>query len=232
MPRNPKQNAQVREARMEQILDAALTVYLRLGYHGTDMDTVAEEAQLAKGLIYYYFKTKRELFAALYTQLLDASFALSARLLRSTEGRDAVDRLMAYTYALFLENRQNRRLMQFCMRIPFDAYAIFSPDEWKEGVQKSDIHREALAGIIKQGIFSGSIPPTEPNGAALSFWSVFVANVFSYTRLIAGEKKPGTDPTEEFQRVVQFCFQGLGIAADVWTASMQTILLEKQQEAI
>ena len=52
MPRNPEKNALVREARRKQILDAALTVYIRFGFHGTDMDAVAKEAQLAKGLIY------------------------------------------------------------------------------------------------------------------------------------------------------------------------------------
>jgi len=38
MSRSPEKDALVRETRRKQILDAALTVYIRFGFHGTDMD--------------------------------------------------------------------------------------------------------------------------------------------------------------------------------------------------
>ncbi|HPF88584.1 MAG TPA: TetR/AcrR family transcriptional regulator [Candidatus Limiplasma sp.] len=232
MPRSAEQNAQVRQTRKEQILSAALTVYVRFGFYGTDMDAVAQEAGLAKGLIYYYFKTKRELFAALYTQTLARSFAFSQRLLQQTEDREPIDRLMAYTYAFFAENAQNRQLMQFCIRLPFDAYAVFGPEDWKDGIQKSDVHRRALAGIIARGMAQGSIANVDPNAAAHSFWSVFVANAFSYARLAAEGKTPANHPADDFAHVVQFCFQGLGVERGVWIAAMNKILREKQQGGI
>ena len=53
-PRRKELNEQIRESRRLQLLDAALTVYVRHGYNGADMDAVATEAGLAKGLVYYY----------------------------------------------------------------------------------------------------------------------------------------------------------------------------------
>lgn len=229
MPRNPEKNALVREARRKQILDAALTVYIRFGYHGTDMDAVAEEAQLAKGLLYYYYKTKKELFAELYTWMYHESYSFSATLLDNTEGRNPVEQLMYYTYGMFGASNADLRLMQFSMRVPFDAYAIFGPEKWKEGAQNSDMHRKALANIIERGMEQGLIPKTNPSSSANSFWSVFVANVFEYSRLMTGDQVPHKSNTQVFKDVVQFCFQGLGIEYSTWNACLETVVSEKEK---
>jgi len=81
LPRNPEKNAEVRESRKKQILSATLSVYIRFGYHGADMDIVAKEAGLAKGLVYYYYKTKQELFAELYTQMFNDGYSFAETLL-------------------------------------------------------------------------------------------------------------------------------------------------------
>ena len=224
MPRNSEKNAEVREARRKQILDAALTVYIRFGYHGADMDVVAEEAKLAKGLVYYYYKTKRDLFAAVYTWMFNDSYAFSKSLLDNSEGMDPIERLMTYAYNMFMANRDNPRMMQFAIRVPFDAYAIFGPGQWKDGAHKSDMHRKALSSIIEKGIEQGEIPNTDPSAAANSFWSVFVANVFEYSKLIAGTQEPAKSDLETIREVVRFCFQGLGIEYSVWNSCLEIII--------
>lgn len=231
MSRNQKKDAEVRESRKKQILDAALTVYIRYGYHGTDMDAVAEEAGLAKGLLYYYFKTKNELFSALYIWMLDDAFALSAALLEETKALGPVMQLMRYTYGMFLANKDNSRLMQFSMRMPFDAYAIFGPDGWKDGAEKSDSHHRALTSIIAAGTAQGCIPDANPESAASSFWSVFVANCFAYSKLIMGNQPPAENEAAVFQDIVQFCFQGLGIPFDVWNACLRETIESQKEES-
>lgn len=226
MARNLEKNALVRETRRKQILDAALTVYTRFGYYGTDMDAVAKEAQLAKGLLYYYYKTKRELFIELYTWMYNESYSFSTILLENTEGINPVEQLMHYTYGMFGANKADFRLMQFSMRVPFDAYAIFGPEEWKDGAQKSDMHRKALANIIERGIEQGLIPKTNSSSAANSFWSVFVANVFEYSKLMTGKQISYKSDIQVFKDVVQFCFQGLGIEYAIWNACLEKIVTE------
>jgi AcrR family transcriptional regulator len=54
----------VSEGKRAGILDAARAVFSRLGYAGTAMDDVAEEAGIAKGTLYLYFKSKQELYLA------------------------------------------------------------------------------------------------------------------------------------------------------------------------
>ena len=51
-----------KEQRMNQILDAAQTVFFAKGADLATMDDVAEEAELSKGTLYLYFKSKEELY--------------------------------------------------------------------------------------------------------------------------------------------------------------------------
>lgn len=51
-----------KERRRQEILDAAETVFFSKGLHQATMDEVAEAAELSKGTLYLYFKSKEELF--------------------------------------------------------------------------------------------------------------------------------------------------------------------------
>jgi AcrR family transcriptional regulator len=228
LPRNTEKNAQIREERKKQILDAALTVYIRSGYHGTDMDAVAEEAGLAKGLLYYYYKTKKDLFAELYTWMFAEAYAFSETLLTNDQGMNPLEQLAFYTYGMFCENKNNPRMMQFSMRVPFDAYAIFGPEEWAEGAAKSDLHRQALTAIIQQGITQGMLPEMNASAAANSFWTVFVANSFEYSKLMAGQSKPVSGELALLRDVVQFGFQGLGLPFSKWNPILEKVIAMKQ----
>jgi AcrR family transcriptional regulator len=52
------------EQRRAQILDAALAVFSRDGFHSARVEAIAREAGLAKGTIYLYYPTKEALLAA------------------------------------------------------------------------------------------------------------------------------------------------------------------------
>ena len=59
-----------------QILDAAITVFARQGFHACRVSDVADEAGVAYGLVYHYFQSKEEilntLFAERWQVMLDA----------------------------------------------------------------------------------------------------------------------------------------------------------------
>ncbi len=56
-------------ARREQLLDVALTVFARQGYHGTSMNDVAEAAGVTKPVLYQHFDSKRHLYLALLDEV-------------------------------------------------------------------------------------------------------------------------------------------------------------------
>jgi TetR/AcrR family acrAB operon transcriptional repressor len=59
-----------KEARREQLLEAALRVFVRGGYHGTHVEQVIREAGVARGTFYLHFRSKHEVFAALVERML------------------------------------------------------------------------------------------------------------------------------------------------------------------
>jgi AcrR family transcriptional regulator len=53
------------------ILDAALEVFSRKGYHATRMDEIVDQSGTSKGAIYFHFPNKERLFLALVDQFAD-----------------------------------------------------------------------------------------------------------------------------------------------------------------
>jgi AcrR family transcriptional regulator len=56
-------------ARREQLLDVALEVFAKQGYHGTSMNDVAERAGVTKPVLYQHFDSKRDLYLALLEEV-------------------------------------------------------------------------------------------------------------------------------------------------------------------
>jgi AcrR family transcriptional regulator len=63
-------------ARREQILDVALVVFARSGFHGASMNDIADAAGVTKPVLYQHFDSKRDLYGALLDEV-------GARLLNS-----------------------------------------------------------------------------------------------------------------------------------------------------
>jgi TetR/AcrR family fatty acid metabolism transcriptional regulator len=51
-----------------QILDAAIRVFARQGFHATRVSDIADEAGVAYGLVYHYFSSKDEVLNELFSQ--------------------------------------------------------------------------------------------------------------------------------------------------------------------
>lgn len=52
--------------KQEQILIAALKLFVEFGFHGTPTSKIAREAGVSNGTLFHYYKTKDELVVALY----------------------------------------------------------------------------------------------------------------------------------------------------------------------
>jgi len=64
-----------RQARIDLILQSAARVFARQGYHNASMDLIAEEAELGKATIYYYYKSKEDLLQGILTEGIREFFA-------------------------------------------------------------------------------------------------------------------------------------------------------------
>ena len=71
---NNSQNSGKDEVR-EQLVQAARQVFVRFGYKKTALDDIAREARKGKSTIYYYFKSKDDIFKA----VIDAEAEIRAK---------------------------------------------------------------------------------------------------------------------------------------------------------
>ncbi|HEY8467766.1 MAG TPA: TetR/AcrR family transcriptional regulator [Solirubrobacterales bacterium] len=80
--------------RRRQILDAAVRVFARQGFHACRVSDIADEAGVAYGLVYHYFKSKdqvmNELFTERWSLLLAAIEEVDKRDIPPREKLDAV----------------------------------------------------------------------------------------------------------------------------------------------
>ena len=60
-----------KEERRRQLLDAAVQVFGKKGYHETQISDIIKKASVARGTFYLYFTSKREIFAALMEELFE-----------------------------------------------------------------------------------------------------------------------------------------------------------------
>jgi TetR/AcrR family transcriptional regulator, fatty acid metabolism regulator protein len=62
------ENAAALEDKRRQLLDAAVRVFARKGFHASRVGDIAEEAGVAHGLLYHYFKSKDQVLEAVFEE--------------------------------------------------------------------------------------------------------------------------------------------------------------------
>ena len=97
----------VTEFRTTGILEAARQVFAKKGFHQATVDDIAEAAGVAKGTVYLYYQSKREVyFAALKFGIGQMYSLLVDELTRVSTPEDKLKALIAAKLAYFDENRE------------------------------------------------------------------------------------------------------------------------------
>jgi len=73
-PRTSHQFEDIRKERKQLILNSALIVFARKGYHAASIANIASEAKISKGLIYNYFNSKEDILKETLHSGLDYMF--------------------------------------------------------------------------------------------------------------------------------------------------------------
>jgi len=83
MPRTEEANQQVRNERKRHILDVSVLVFARQGLAATKIADIAAAGQMSQGLIYRYFTSKEEIYAAVLEWAMQSTLRI---------GREALER--------------------------------------------------------------------------------------------------------------------------------------------
>ena len=94
-----------KEKRIKSIQSCALRLFAKKGHENVSMAEIAEEAEIAKGTIYLFFKSKSELLYSLLEPALENHYKRIAAVVQNTDER--ADKLLRRYFELSLENYLN-----------------------------------------------------------------------------------------------------------------------------
>jgi AcrR family transcriptional regulator len=149
--------------RRRQILEAAVKVFARSGFHTSRVGDIAEEAGIAYGLVYHYFKSKEELLETIFrdtwTQMLARVREVEA------SGVPASEQVRQVTALLLRTWRRDPDLVRVLVR-----EVTRSPHVQQE-VEEITQAMKALEGIIQRGQESGEFrSELDPRLGAVVFY--------------------------------------------------------------
>jgi TetR/AcrR family fatty acid metabolism transcriptional regulator len=148
-----------------QILDAAICVFARQGFHATRVSDIADEAGVAYGLVYHYFKSKEEVLNELFSE----RWSLLLAAIEEADGSVATPRSKLEAVAGFIVDsyRHNPELMKVIIVEVTRAANSFGRTHLPE------IRRayESIARIVAEGQESGAFRrDIEPAFASMAFY--------------------------------------------------------------
>jgi AcrR family transcriptional regulator len=152
-----------------RILDAALRVFLRDGFHGASLDDIAEEAGYTKGAVYSNFDGKDDLFLALLDVQFDRRFAEYAAAARKAESLE--DALRANARIMAETARRHPRWA--AVLVEFWTHASRTPHLRAEAAARHERVLDAVGDILadlgRRFNIEWTLPPREAVRAAAAF---------------------------------------------------------------
>jgi AcrR family transcriptional regulator len=139
------------------ILDAAMRVFARQGFHTCRVSDIADEAGVAYGLVYHYFSSKEQILDTLFLERWDVMLAAIAEADASARAPD--EKLRAIAGFIIESYRHDPELMKVIIVEVTRAANTF-------GLTHLAKIREAYAGIAAivsaaqaQGVFRSEVTP-------------------------------------------------------------------------
>jgi len=169
------------------ILDSAVALFTTKGFQATRMEDVAKNAGISKGLTYFYFKNKEDLFMALTKKAFD-QFKDEFRDVYKSTGKSGLDKISDLLVRICAFAKQNQVYYDSIINF-LDLVKQYNNPETRVMInplilQSShflkllEIHQDpAKIGImiVSQGQKDGSIrPELQPEITFYAIWSMII----------------------------------------------------------
>ena len=147
------------------ILDAAVRVFARRGFHHCRVSDVADEAGVAYGLVYHYFRSKDEVLDTLFLERWNVMLDV----IRELDDRDipAREKLRAITSFIVDSYRHDPELMKVIIVEVTRAANSFGAKHIAKIREAFDVIADIVAAAQDAGRFRSDVAPTF---AAMAFY--------------------------------------------------------------
>ena len=200
-PRTKAQNEEIRRARKQQILDAARSVFAARGFQKTRMSDVAQAAKASQGTLYHYYRSKDELFVALFSTWAEQMAGVVTELSGAPTSAAEKLEILGQIGLAYLQTDEDL-LPVF---VEFWAYALHNPKAAKSFRNLFQAMQQSCAEIIEQGIARGEFKPIDVE--ILSALPLVVLDGVVLLSLLVG--KDVVEPEQLIRQTLQLVLNGL-----------------------
>lgn len=195
----------VQEFRVQSIQEAAIRVISRKGMASATMQEIAEEAGVAKGTIYLYFRDREELVEKTFeTAIGELHKRIDAALDAEGTFEQRLRAVITAKLSFFNENREFFRLYH-TLRMP-EGNATQQRRQKRACQPRYRARVEKMAAVLKLAMEAGEVRPLDPKRLALFLIETSTAIVLE--RL--SEEAPPPE-SEDVELIVSTLLSGIAI---------------------
>ncbi len=145
------------------IIEASMGLFAKRGYHGTSVAQIAAATDLTKGALYWYFKSKEDLFLTVLDRIKnDWQEAVMSRVEASESAVEKLERLFDATSEMIAQSESPNSMHLFLV----SAGAQPEMRDFEDAIREAYAgHVETIAAIIKAGQEDGEIRKDMDAGA-------------------------------------------------------------------
>jgi len=157
------------DVRREQILNAALKLFVAQGYDDSTVDEVAREAGLSKGSIYWYFNSKLEILFELTDRFVAESQSEVVRLAAADKyGTEALYRAHRELHLVDQKHPNREKLLSQLMAL--SAHYPEIRDRLKNYYRKWDA---VVAELLQRDVEAGKLLPVDAKAVSQSVVALY-----------------------------------------------------------
>ena len=189
-PRTTQQNEQIKDETREKIISAALRVFAHRGYAATRISDITKAAGISHGLLYYYFKSKEEIF----TEIASIAMASSSGALLSAEKLDypAILKIEWITREIFKHIGTNSDSAYYFLIMVQASVTESLPEAVMEMIQPPSVPYDVMQRMLQQGQQEGDVVEGNPEEMNIAYWAAIQG--LAIFRIAYGDRYATPDP--------------------------------------
>lgn len=190
----------------ERLLEAAIGLFARKGYHATSVREIVEAAGVTKPVLYYWFQSKEGVFHALMAMAVEAHQEVLARV-RAHEGT-AAERILLLGEGVMELVKINAEVVRI-----FDA-VYYGPREGAPDVDFDPLHgefRRFLMSLVEEGVRSGEFRDGDVEAMQSALLGAFLVCDTAVASYVSDGPGCGacTDVVKDVRRVMNVVLAGM-----------------------
>lgn len=151
-----------------KIFDSAIELFSKKGYDSSSMDEIASNAEVAKGTLYYHFKSKEDLFGFIIEEIINIIYkGAHDRAHDISNPLQKIEAICRYEMEIALEKRS--------------LFKMFLSELWSKQIRQEEVRKKIkeyiflMVQLIEEAQQDGSVKEGDSTVMAYNIFGAFIS---------------------------------------------------------